>query len=128
VSALHGYSSEVRRLFATAPGSGSLPPGPGIVLRSEAAALDRVAWVELELRLHEGRILDARFRAWGCPHLIAACALVTGRMVGQAPRQALRADPAELAAQLQAPPEKLGRLLVLEDAVRQLTAGLPEAK
>jgi nitrogen fixation NifU-like protein len=128
VSGDPGYSEEVRRLFAGAPRSGPLPPGPGTSYRGEAEALDRGAWVRLDLRLQDGIVADARFHAWGCPHLIAACALVTERLVGQPAPEALRIDPAGLARELGVPAAKLGRLLVLEDALSRLAAGMAEAR
>lgn len=121
------YSAEVRRLFAAPPCCGTLPPGPGTPCRGEAQALDRGAWVRLEARLQDGIVADARFRAWGCPHLIAACALATERLVGQPAPGALRIDPAGLARELGVPAAKLGRLLVLEDALSRLAAGMGEA-
>jgi len=122
------YSAEVRRLFAAPPFCGDLPPGPGTPCRGEAEALDRGAWVRLEARLQDGIVADARFRAWGCPHLIAACALVTERLVGQPAPGAFRLDPAGLARELEVPTAKLGRLLVLEDALSGLAAGLARAQ
>jgi NifU-like protein involved in Fe-S cluster formation len=122
------YSAEVRRLFAAPPRCGTLPPGPGTPCRGEAQALERGAWVRLEVRLEDGIVADARFRAWGCPHLIAACALVTGRLVGQPATAAFRLDPAALARELEVPAAKLGRLLVLEDALSGLAAGMGRAQ
>lgn len=122
------YSAEVRRLFAAPPRCGALPPGPGTRCRGEAEALDRGAWVRLEARLQDGIVADARFQAWGCPHLIAACALVTERLVGQPAPGAFRLDPAGLARELEVPAAKLGRLLVLEDALSGLAAGLAPAQ
>lgn len=123
-----GYSPKVRQLFAEARRGGDLPPGPGKRCRGEARALERGAWVRLEARLQAGVVTDARFRAWGCPHLIAACALVTDRMVGQRAEEACRLDPLALSRELAVPAEKLGRLLVLEDAVRGLAAGMAESQ
>jgi NifU-like protein involved in Fe-S cluster formation len=128
VTGVPRYSEVVRRLFATAPHSGSLPAGPGARRHGEAMALDRAAWVRFDLRLYQGRVADARFRAWGCPHLLAACALVAERMVGQTPAEAVVLDAAALARELDAPPEKLGRFLVLEDALHGLAAGMREAQ
>jgi NifU-like protein involved in Fe-S cluster formation len=128
VSSAGRYSQTVRQLFAAAPLSGALPSGPGRRCLGEAQALDRGAWVRLELRLQDGIVADARFRAWGCPHLIAACALVTGRLVGKRVPEACHLDPLELSRELEVPADKLGRLLVLQDALRGLAAGMAEAQ
>lgn len=117
-----GYSARVRQLFAAAPGAGRLPEGPGEHLVGEAEALERRAWVRIELLVQDGRIADGRFRAWGCPHVIAACGLALERLYGQ-PLEAAGAQEARaLAAALDAPAEKIGRLLVVEDALRALAA------
>lgn len=122
------YSLAVRQLFAEAPRSGDLPPGPGTLCVGEARALDRGAWVRLEARVRDGIVTDARFRAWGCPHLIAACAVATDRLVGKPAAEAGRIDPLELSRELDLPAEKLGRLLVLEDALHGLSAGMIAAQ
>lgn len=122
MSAAGGYSARVRELFAVAPRAGALPDAPGEALAGEARALDRHAWVRFEARVRGGRIVAARFRAWGCPHVLAACALAAERLEGHALGQASGVDAATLAADLEAPAEKLGRLLVVEDAVTALAA------
>lgn len=119
------YSPRVRELFATAPRAGALPAGTGSRRTGEAMALDRGAWARFETRIRGGVVAEARFRAWGCPHVLAACALVAARLEGRAPGEAPGTDAATLAADLEAPPEKLGRLLVVEDAVTALAAAPP---
>lgn len=111
-----GYSEAVRALFAELPGAGDLPPGAGTVITGEARALDRQAWVRLEARVHEGRIAACGFRAFGCPHLLAATALLARRRSGLPLQGATVQDIHALAAELEVPAGKLGRLLVLQDA------------
>ena len=111
------YSSLVRELFERLPHDGDLAPGPGALVHGEAMALDRGAWVRFDARIEDGRIVDCAFRAWGCPHTLAAAALVAGRMHGQGIDGEAAFDARRLAAELDAPPEKLGRLLVVEDAL-----------
>lgn len=122
------YSDRVRALFAAAAHAGPLPPGPGVERRAEAVALERGAWVELALRLDRGTVIAARYRAWGCPHLLAACELAVQRLEGGPPAVAASLSAAGLAAELGAPPHKLGRLLVLEDALHALAAAAPESQ
>ena len=65
-------------------------------------------------------IVSLRFRAWGCPHLLAAAEAFCREFEG-GPVQALQAfSAAEIMQTLPVPREKLGRILVLEDAVRSL--------
>jgi hypothetical protein len=112
-----GYSPRVRALFDALPGAGDLPAG-GRVITGEAAAIDRGAWVRFEARLANGRIADCRFRAWGCPHTLAAAALAAAELAAGAPAP----DARRLARELDAPAGKMGRLLVVEDAMQALLA------
>jgi len=114
---LADYSARVRALFDALPRAGDLPAG-GPVIAGEAAAIDRGAWVRFEARLANGRITDCRFRAWGCPHTLAAAALAAAELA--AGRGA--PDARRLAHELDAPAAKLGRLLVVEDAMQALLA------
>lgn len=114
------YSPLVHELFDRLPGQGEVAPGSGVVVRGEAMALDRGAWVCLEARIEDGRIADCAFRAWGCPHTLAAAALLVSRSRGQPVSAGFALDAHRLAAELDAAPEKLGRLLVVEDAMRSL--------
>lgn len=116
------YSETVLELFRTLPGAGTLPPGEGGRACGEAAALDRGAWVRFEARVAGGRIEECRFRAFGCPHTLAAAALVAGVLRARPLDDAHAIDAASLARELDAPPAKLGRLLVVEDALRALLA------
>ena len=59
-----------------------------------------------------------RFRAYGCPHVIAACeaslcADFEGRKPGRRPTSSIQT---RLCERLSVPVEKTGRILVLEDA------------
>jgi len=122
------YSARVLELFRELPGAGALPAGAGAVVAGEAVALDRGAWVRFEARLEAGRVTECRFRAFGCPHTLAAAALAASRQVTAAPADASPIDARLLARELDVPAEKLGRLLVVEDAIQALLAGLPRVQ
>jgi NifU-like protein involved in Fe-S cluster formation len=87
-----------------------------------AGSIDAGTWVRFALRLRGGRVTEARFKAYGCPHTRAAVAW----LAEHAPDKTL----AELAAQgleevvrrLDIPAEKLGRLLIVQDALRDCRA------
>lgn len=116
------YSAEVLALFERLPGTGAPYSGPGIAVTGEAEALARGAWVRFDARVGEGRLLACEFRAWGCPHVLAAAARTAAGLVGAALAQATVPGARELQQALAAPPEKLGRLLVVEDAAIALLA------
>lgn len=122
------YSPRVLELFRKLPGAGALPAGAGMVVAGEAVALDRGAWVRFEARLEAGRVADCRFRAFGCPHTLAAAALAASKLVTATPADASPVDARLLARELDVPAEKLGRLLVVEDAIHALLAGRPRVQ
>jgi NifU-like protein involved in Fe-S cluster formation len=119
------YSERVLELFRALPNAGSLAAGEGSVVSGEAVALDRGAWVRFEARIHAGRIADCAFRAFGCPHTLAAAALAAEAVRARPLADAHALDAARLAQELDVPAEKMGRLLVVEDALRALIRGAP---
>lgn len=74
--------------------------------------------VGFELKIADGIVKSARFTAYGCPHTLAVvqwlCEAVEGARIESGPP----GTPADWAARFEVPPEKLGRLLVVEDALR----------
>ena len=121
-AAVSRYSPRVLELFAELPGAGSIPAGAGEIIAGEAVALDRGAWVRFEARLEDGRIAECRFRAWGCPHTLAAAAFVATELGSPRRSGPHLIDASRLARELGAPPEKMGRFFVVEDALRALLA------
>jgi len=122
------YADEVRRLVADPAHAGDPGTGRGWVAAGEAAAPERGAWVRFTARVANGIVQEARFRAWGCPHVLAACELAAGRLEGRPPGRPEGVSAASLARDLSAPPEKLGRLLVIEDAITALAAAAAASK
>ena len=122
MSTVGGYPARVRDLFHAPPAAGPLPAGSGERRVGEAGDAAAGAWIRFEARVADGRIAAARFRAWGCPYVIAAAALVAGRLEGAALADAGEFDLQALAVELDLPPDRLGRLLVVADAARGLAA------
>ncbi len=116
------YSVRVLELFRALPGAGRLEGASGGIATGESMALDRGAWVRFEARVQAGRIVECRFQAFGCPHVLAAASLAAGQLAGEAGQQSPRCDAVSLALELDAPAEKMGRLLVVEDAGNALLA------
>jgi NifU-like protein involved in Fe-S cluster formation len=112
----------VRALFGDLAGAGEPAAGGGRLVGGEACALDRGAWVRFSARIDGKSFGDFRFRAFGCPHTLAAASYVAGRLRGAPLADALAIDAAMLARELDAPAEKMGRLLVVEDALGALLA------
>ena len=76
--------------------------------------------VELTAVIDGGRIRALRFRVHGCPHLIAAAEYVCARFESRPVAALDECHAMQIMDALQAPREKMGSLLVLEDAVLAL--------
>jgi hypothetical protein len=139
------YNELTRRYFATAPCAGVLAPANREA--GTAAAAQRLGrgaagsrahgtWVQFDVQLATlpaalsgvelpRQIAAARFLAYGCPHTIAVAAWLAERAAGTGAHPRLPDPVQRLAEHFAVPVEKLGRLLIIEDAwVAAVTAAL----
>jgi NifU-like protein involved in Fe-S cluster formation len=115
------YSTEVRALFANPVHAGALSASHRVDVQDQGI---RVA---LSATLDGGMIECLRFRAFGCPHVIAAAEWVCFKLQGTPAADLARFSVAELMQSLAVPTEKSGRILVIEDAVRALGAAISKS-
>jgi len=115
----HELNPEARRYFLAPPrtpeySSGGAPAGFAEGRAGKAAHGTEVAF---QLKISDGIVKSARFTAYGCPHTLAVvqwlCEALEAARVGSG----RPGTPAEWAARFDVPPEKLGRLLIVEDAL-----------
>ena len=116
----------VRQLFAALTHAGASaalqPPGDRSRWVSGEAGHERHGTrVRFMLRLQGRRLLEVRYQAYGCPHTLAACEWLALRLEGGRLGEPAGTPP-DWAQQLQVPPAKLGRLLVVEDALQAALA------
>jgi NifU-like protein involved in Fe-S cluster formation len=83
----------------------------------EAAHRLSAAVVRWHWRVEAGVICAARYEVRGCPDLIAATELAAVALEGQ-PAAAPAIDLRAIATRIGAPAEKLGKLFIVEDAMR----------
>ena len=114
-----------QELFSRQAGAGVLLGGTGTVLRGEAGEASGEVWVRLHLRVHDDTVIEARFQALGCPHTVAAASWLTQQLRGRRRSEAQPGPPAEWARTLAVPVEKLGRLLIIEDALHKALQNWP---
>lgn len=119
---------EVARLRALSPaseaaGAAAAPEGEVI---GEAGGAGQEVWVRFRLRVHAGVVTSALVKAYGCPHTLAVAAWVSERLRGRGRAALAPGTPAEWAEALAVPAEKLGRLLVVEDALADCARHWPE--
>ena len=108
------YNEQTRRYFETAARAGVLP-GP-LVYRGAAGNREHGTWVQFDLQTASGTLEEARFLAFGCPHTIAVSAWVAEQAAGQPLMRRLPDSVQAISLQFDVPVEKLGRLLIIEDA------------
>jgi NifU-like protein involved in Fe-S cluster formation len=108
------YGEVVRRLFRTPAHAGELEGGRHVQCESQGVI------IELSLVVEGPTIAKLRFRAYGCPHLIAAAEAFCEAYEGRPVADLAAFTAVELCERLPVPARKTGRILVLEDAVRSL--------
>jgi NifU-like protein involved in Fe-S cluster formation len=108
------YNDVVRDLFAAPAHAGDLRGGITVYVADQGM---RIA---LSARVSQGNIGALRFRAWGCPHFIAAAEAFCTDFEGRPAADLAGFSNLEVMQTLSVPVEKTGRILVLEDAVRSL--------
>jgi NifU-like protein involved in Fe-S cluster formation len=82
--------------------------------------------VQLRVDLAEGAVREMRYRAFGCPYTLATCEWLarslSGRSLGAVALgggewATAAGTPAQWCQALEIPPARLGRLLIIEDAL-----------
>ncbi len=108
------YSELTQRYFEQSPNAGILQ-GLGVgsaMAGSEAAG----TLVQFHVQILQQHITAARFLAFGCPHVIAVASWLTETCVGRRVQETLPENVHALQRRFEVPVEKMGRLLVIEDA------------
>jgi cysteine desulfurase len=118
------YSPEVYRRLGSLDGAGRLASSAHKVT-GKAGDREQGTEVELEFAIAAGRVTEAAFLAFGCPHLLAAASWLTERARGMDRASLAAWDWQEAARALEVPPAKFGRLLTLQDAVRAAARNWP---
>jgi cysteine desulfurase len=100
-------------------------PGKAFVLTAEAGNPGEETWVRFHLTVEAGIVKSTRFKAYGCPHTLAVMDWLTRRLPGRTRDDGPPGTPAGWTEELSVPVEKLGRLLVIEDALLACFARWP---
>jgi NifU-like protein involved in Fe-S cluster formation len=111
------YHPQVVDLFQRLPFAGRMDSGPGVYTGS-AGGQGQGAEVHFWVKCSGDRIQAISFQSFGCPHTIAAAAWVALRARGLTLADVERTAWLEVERALGVPPEKRGRLLIVEDALK----------
>ncbi len=114
----------IRELFSSLEHAGegqiriASGPAQSRTLRGEAGREALGTRVRFDLKLADGRLVEARYRAYGCPHTLATCEWLARCLEGSSLEGLSVGTPLDWARHLGVPAAKLGRLLVIEDALQ----------
>jgi NifU-like protein involved in Fe-S cluster formation len=111
------YNAAVARVFDAPPRARELPSGMRGLVAGEAEDRTLGVWVRFELQVIEDVIRAVALQVYGCPHTVAAANVVAEALEGRSVAVARGLDVRALAAELEVPVEKLGKLLRIEDAL-----------
>ncbi len=117
------YSPEVERYFREPVNLGSAESLAPHQIQGEAGSVERGTWIIIQARVEAGQLETVRFLAYGCPHTIAACCRTTEKLAGAPVGELLNFAPDWLTDELTIPVEKAGKLLILQDALRECFDG-----
>jgi nitrogen fixation protein NifU and related proteins len=78
--------------------------------------------MKLQIQVHEGVIVDARFKTYGCGSAIASSSLVTEWVKGLTIDEAERISNSQIAEELCLPPVKIHCSVLAEDAIKAAIA------
>jgi NifU-like protein involved in Fe-S cluster formation len=94
--------------------------GGAAVRRGAAGSRAQGTWVQFDVRIGlrdgESTVEAVRFLAYACPHVIAVADWLAQKAVGGPADPVLPESVHALRERFEAPIEKLGRLLIVEDA------------
>jgi len=112
------YNDLTRHHFESATNAGVLA-GPSI-RRGEAGSRTQGTWVRFDVQIDSSNrpetLTAVRFLAYACPHVVAVADWIATCAVGLKAESSLPESVLSLQQRFDVPTEKLGRLLILEDA------------
>jgi NifU-like protein involved in Fe-S cluster formation len=111
------YGAELRQRFFATARAGALTGSQGRLCEGTAEDQSLAIWVRFQLEVRAGTIGRVRFRAFGCPHTLAAADRVAAALEGRSVAALTEFDWPALAGALELPREKFGKLLRIEDAL-----------
>ena len=116
------YSNKVIDHYNNPRNVGSFPKnekevGTGIVGAPECGDV-----MKLQIKVESGRIVDAKFKTFGCGSAIASSSLATEWMKGKTLEEAEKIKNTEIVQELSLPPVKIHCSVLAEDAIKAAIA------
>lgn len=118
------YNELVRACFANPEHAGELKGGYDAACTTDVSESESGARLLLAVGVRNSAIAEMRFLAWGCPYLIAAAETLCTDKENTPVATLPLFDQNELKRRLSVPDTRIGRILLLEDALSSLAAQL----
>lgn len=111
------YNEKVKEAFANPKNVGFIENADGVGKVGNAACGDIM---EISLKIEDDRIVDAKFRTFGCAAAIAASSTATEMVKGMTLDEALNLTNAEVVEELEGlPPQKIHCSVLAEEAIKE---------
>ena len=111
------YNEKVKEPFANPKNVGFIENADGVGKVGNAACGDIM---EISLKIEDDRIVDAKFRTFGCAAAIATSSTATEMVKGMTLDEALNLTNAEVVEELEGlPPQKIHCSVLAEEAIKE---------
>ncbi len=111
------YNDKVKEAFANPKNVGFIENADGVGKVGNAACGDIM---EISLKIEDDRIVDAKFRTFGCAAAIATSSTATEMVKGMTLDEALNLTNAEVLEELEGlPPQKIHCSVLAEEAIKE---------
>tara|TARA_B100001094_G_C18174324_1_gene797000 strand:- start:1134 stop:1511 length:378 start_codon:yes stop_codon:yes gene_type:complete len=122
------YSKEVLDHYNNPQNVGSLPKddedvGTGLVGAPECGDV-----MKLQIKVEDDKIIDAKFKTFGCGSAIASSSLATEWVKGKTVDEALEIKNSDIVEELSLPPVKIHCSVLAEDAIKAAIKNYREKK
>lgn len=78
--------------------------------------------MKLQIKIEDGKIVDAKYKTYGCGSAIASSSLATEQLKGRSLEQAMALKNSDIAEELSLPPVKIHCSILAEDAIKAAIA------
>jgi NifU-like protein involved in Fe-S cluster formation len=122
------YGSEVKRRFLSPTRAKGLKAGAVGVVSGESEDRTLNVWIRFQVQAIDGVICAVGFNVYGCPYTVAAVDWVAEWLEGRPTDALLALEVLKRREELGAPVDRLGKLLLIEDAAAVCQEKLEQLK
>ena len=120
------YSEKVVDHFNNPRNMGSFPKGDADVGTGMVGAPECGDVMKVQIKVQHDRIVDAKFKTFGCGSAIASSSLATEWLKGKTIQEAQKIKNTDIVQELNLPPVKIHCSVLAEDAIKAALADYKE--